>query len=131
MFSPLHTKEFWDKLEPLEGSQKYLKQLKSDGHHVYLLTSAHPNTIPYKFAFLNKYFSFIPFRDVIITAHKQMVKGDVLIDDAPHNLEGGDYQGLLMNSPHNLSYDESVYGFIRVNNWGEIYETINRIAGKE
>ncbi len=131
VFSPLHTRELWESLEPLKDSQKYLKQLKDDGHKVYLLTSAHPDTIPLKIKFVQKYFPFISFKEIIIASKKQMVKGDVLIDDAPHNLEGGEYMGILVDSSHNKSYDESKYGFIRVKNWVEIYEAVCDIARKE
>lgn len=131
VFSPLHTAELWESLEPLKGSQKYLKMLIKDGHKVFLLTSAHPDTIPLKFKFLQKHFPFIPFRDVIISSHKQMVIGDVLIDDAPHNLKNGCYQGILVDSPHNKSFDESAYGFYRAKNWAEIYEIVHNIAERK
>ena len=131
VFSPLHTKELWESMVPLENSQKLLKQLKADGHRVYLLTSAHPDTIPYKYSFLQKYFPFIPFKDIIIASHKQMVMGDVLIDDAPHNLEGGQYRGILVDASHNKNYDEKAHGFIRVKNWEEIYNAVCIIAGEE
>ena len=127
VFSPLHTADFWDKLVPIEGSQYYLEKLIEDGHKVLLLTAAHPDTVRYKMKFLSKYFPFISFSDVIITSHKQLVKGDVLIDDAPHNLEGGEYKGILMDAPHNRYYDAENSGFIRVHNWKEIYDTILKL----
>lgn len=130
VFSPLHTAELWESLEPLEGSQKYLKMLIKDGHKVFLLTSAHPDTIPLKFKFLQKYFSFIPFRDVIISSHKQMVIGNVLIDDAPHNLVGGDYEKILVSAPYNRNFDTKGNWMYRADNWEEIYSIIQEISNK-
>ncbi len=127
VYSPLHTKELWDSLVPLQDSQKYIKKLKEDGHNVILVTSAHPDTIPYKISFLKKYFPEIPFKDIIITSHKQMVIGDVLIDDAPHNLEGGNYLGLLFSYPHNKEYNTVGKNIKRVNNWKEIYNIIKNL----
>ena len=51
-----------------------------------------------------------------------------MIDDAPHNLEGGEYLGLLMYSPHNRGYNAEEQGFIRVDNWEQIYNTIKSIV---
>lgn len=112
----------------LENSQKITKSLKEDGHKVLIVTSDHPDTIPFKYNFLKKYFPFIPFKDVIITSHKQMVKGDILIDDAPHNLENGEYLGILIDAPHNKNYDASSQPIVRVHNWDEIYNIINKLG---
>ncbi|MBR1531299.1 MAG: hypothetical protein IJ643_04475, partial [Eubacterium sp.] len=54
VFSPLHTPELWASLEPLPSSQFYLKKLIEDGHRVVIVTSAHPDTIPYKWKFIEK-----------------------------------------------------------------------------
>lgn len=80
---------------------------------------------------LFKYFPFISWNDVIIIAHKQLIKGDVLVDDGVHNLEGGDYAKILVDSPHNRGYDAEANGMIRLNNWDDIYHAICDIANKE
>lgn len=131
VFSPLHDKKFWESIEPIDGAPEYLKKLIDDGHQVVLVTSSHPDTIQYKYRFIVKYFPYISFKDIIFTSKKQMVRGDVMIDDAPHNLEGGGYIGLLMYSPHNREYEAEEHGFIRVSNWEQIYKVINDIARKE
>jgi 5'-nucleotidase len=130
VFSPLHKRQTWDYLEPIPGSQDMIKRLINEGHEIILVTASHPQTVLYKFNFLDKYFPFIPFQDVIVTSRKQMVRGDVLIDDAPHNLESGEYKGILMDMPYNRNYDEKAKGFIRVHNWNEIYEAINKITAE-
>ena len=68
--------------------------------------------------------------DVIITANKQMIKGDVLIDDGVHNHIGGGYEKLLMDAPHNRGIDAEGNGMVRVKNWAEIYREIRRIAAQ-
>lgn len=131
VFSPLHDESFWERLEPIGGASEYLKKLIDDGHQVVLVTSSHPDTIIYKYSFINRYFPFISFKDIIFTSKKQMVRGDVMIDDAPHNLEGGRYIGLLMDSPHNRNYDATAHGFIRVDSWEQIYKAVDTIAREE
>ena len=131
VFSPLHDPKFWESLTPLDGAQEYMQRLIKDGHKLFVVTSCHPDTIKFKHKFLAKYFPFIPFKDVIITSHKQMIKGDVLIDDAPHNFDcsdsAGNQIGLLMGAPHNRDFNALGFGLIRVESWKEIYEAINRI----
>lgn len=128
IFSPLHTKELWESLTPIPGAEEYLEKLVHDGHKVILLTSAHPDTVSYKYKFINKYFPYISFNDIIFASRKQMVKGDILIDDAPHNLIGGDYIKILMTAPHNTSFSAYNHNIMRVNTWEEIYELIGYIS---
>ena len=128
VFSPLHDKRFWESLEPIDGAPEYLKKLIDDGYQVLLVTSSHPDTIQYKYRFIVKYFPYISFKDIIFASKKQMIRGDVMIDDAPHNLEGGEYLGLLMYSPHNRGYNAEEQGFIPVDNWEQIYNTIKNIV---
>ena len=68
------------------------------------------------------------WNDVIITAHKQLIKGDVLIDDGIHNLEGGDYFKILMTAPHNRYYDADKNGMYRVSSWSDAYSVIQALA---
>lgn len=131
VFSPLHKREFWRSLLPMDGAIQILYQLIQDGHEIFIVTSSHPDTVSYKIEFLKKYFDFIPYKNVIITSNKQMVKGDVLIDDAPHNLVGGDYQGILFSAPHNKSFNEKEDGFIRVDDWAGVYNAVNSIAKED
>ena len=74
-------------------------------------------------------FPFISWDQVIITSRKQLIKGDVLIDDGIHNLEGGDYIKILMTAPHNRDYDAEGNGMIRVHNWKQIKEVIDQLSG--
>ena len=74
---------------------------------------------------LFRYFPFISPRQVIITGRKQMIRGDVLIDDGIHNLEGGEYKKILFTKPYNRAYDAETNGMVRVHNWDEIVAVID------
>ena len=80
---------------------------------------------------LLKYFPFLTWHQVIITSKKQLIRGDVLIDDGVHNLEGGPYVKILMTAPHNRNYDAEANGMIRVSDWGEIETVISRLADSQ
>ena len=71
------------------------------------------------------YFPFLSWNQVIITGRKQMIRGDVLIDDGIHNLEGGNYRKILFTAPHNRFYDAEANGMIRVHTWEEVVRIID------
>ena len=123
---------FWRTVQPVPGAAETLRRLQEKGHDVYVVTAAQYETLNEKMeGLLFKYFPFIPWEKVIVTLNKKMIRGDVMIDDGVHNLEGGDYIKLLMTAPHNITYDAAAHGMIRVNNWAEIEETIGRLANAD
>lgn len=121
----------WDRVKPMPGADCAMRKLLGDGHEIYIVTSTLYPTLKAKMdRVLFRYFPYIPWEHVIITSHKQMVKGDVLVDDNPRNLEGGDYRKILFTAHHNKTFDEKTIGAIRVNNWEEAYGEICKIAEK-
>ena len=72
-------------------------------------------------------FPFLSWNQLIITSRKQMIRGDVLIDDGVHNHLGGDYKKILVTAGHNRSYDAEANGMIRVRNWTEILDVIEKL----
>lgn len=125
IYAPLHNSNFWSKIHPLPGSVEYVKRLIDDGHNVYIVTTSHYTDIKNKIEnVLAKHFPFISWKNVIITSRKQLINGDILIDDGVHNLEGGKYIKFLMDASHNRSYDAEKNGMLRVYDWKEIYKII-------
>lgn len=129
VYAPLFDKALWERLTPLPGAVEKVHQLIKDGHKVVIVTASHQDTVSLKLnSVLFKYFPFFTHNDVIVTSQKQLVQGDVLVDDAPHNLCGGTYQGILMNAYHNADYDAESNGLIRAKDWDDVYNIINKIA---
>ena len=118
--------ELYDHLEPYEGAVKYVKKLIDDGHTVYVVTTSPYQAIKAKIEkVILKHFTYLSWKDIIVTSNKKMIKGDVLVDDGVHNLLGGEYRKILMTAPYNRSFNAEENGMIRVNNWVEIYESIS------
>lgn len=129
VFEPLHTDDFWESVEAIKDAPRYVKQLIDDGYDVYVCTASFVDTIKSKFkCVLGRYFPFIPWNKVIITKNKQLIKGDILIDDGIHNLKGGAYKKILMSAPHNRGYDAESNGMTRVNTWAEAYDAVRACA---
>ena len=128
-FAPLYIDSFWDTVKPMPWASEILSRLRADGHEIYIVTSSACRTIPAKMErVLFQYFPFINWDHVIIAQKKQMIFGDVLIDDAPHNLEGFDGLKILMTAPHNRSCDAKKKGMFRVDNWHTIYDLVTQYA---
>ena len=67
------------------------------------------------------------FKRVIICHHKDFLKGDILIDDGPHNMQGGEYRKILFSANHNLDFDEASVNAVRVTGWDEVLEAVEKI----
>lgn len=155
VYEPLLLDEFWLRVTPKPDAQDYLQTLADDGHEIYITTSSNYKTIPVKMEqVLFKYFPWLDWDHVIIASRKQMIRGDVMVDDGPHNLEGGKYYKILMDAPHNRDYippDNTLFPFhieeakngarfrplidatkinnmIRARNWQEVYAVITHLA---
>ena len=116
---------FWKTVEPIEGAADALRRFIAAGHEVYIVTATPFETVLEKMRdLLFRYFPFLSWEQVIIACRKQLIRGDVLIDDGVHNLEGGQYRKILMTAPHNLAYDAEANGMIRVRNWKEVEQVI-------
>lgn len=129
VFAPLYSEDFWRTVKPIDGAADALQQLIDDGHTLYVVTSSFHENLSVKMTdVLFRYFPFFKWDDVIITSHKQLVKGDVLVDDGVHNLEDGEYFKVLMDAPHNRSYDAESAGMHRVMDWEQAYDIITQYA---
>jgi len=127
VYRPLLCGEIWEKIRPLPDSQDVINKLWCEGYNIYVVTASDYRSIKRKAERLFELFPVIDWEHVIIADNKQMLEGDVLIDDAPHNLIGGRYQKILMDAPHNRKISAQTFGMIRVRNWKEIYSVVHML----
>lgn len=132
LYAPLSTEEFWDKVEPVEEAAYYIQKLIDEGNKIYLCTASNSKEIHMKYEkIIKKYYPMFTWQDVIVTSKKQMIKGDFLIDDGIHNLEGGEYIGILFTAPHNDHYACNYPNIVRANNWKEVYWFVNHLRKED
>lgn len=125
VFAPLNTKELWEKVRPIDLAVGSVKTL-FDTYNCYICTSSKPYSFYLKYEYaMKRLFPFVPYDRVICAKNKQLVKADVRIDDALHNLCGTDF-GILFTAPHNSSIrdDELPPNVVRANNWVEVLKII-------
>ena len=122
---------FWYSVEPLPGAAEALRHFLDEGHEIFIVTATDYVSIREKMeGLLFRYFPFLNWNQVIVTSRKQMIRGDVLIDDGIHNLEGGAYEKILFTAPHNRDYDAQAHGMIRVHSWAETVAVIDRMQSE-
>ena len=128
VFAPLGDEEFWKRTKPLPYAQEGVSELIRRGHELFVVTSSHYGTIDAKMrCVMRRLFPQFTAENLILSRRKQMIRGDVLIDDNPANLTGGRYEKILMDAPYNRSVDDERLGFRRVRNWKEILAEIGKI----
>ncbi len=126
IYGVIYEPGFWSGVEPMPGAAEALKHFMEEGHQVFIVTATEIEHVEEKMkGLLFRYFPFLSWDQVIITSRKQMIRGDVLIDDGIHNLEGGDYKKILFTAAHNRNYDAEANGMIRVRNWDEVVKIID------
>ena len=130
ILQPLYSEDIWRSVKPKKNAPEILQRLITEGHDVYLVTNSHYKSLEAKIDnMLSIYFPFIDLRHLIVTAHKQMIKCDVMIDDYYGNLQGGDYIKFLFNTNYNKDFDETEESnMYRVSDWDQIYQLLGNIS---
>lgn len=124
VYGVLQEDDMWANLTPTPGAQEYMKRLHDEGHELYIVTATDFRTCRVKIERILELFPFLDAEHIIIAHNKQMVTGDVLIDDGPHNLVNGPYFRILFDQPHNRGIDEKKYGMYRAVGWDQAYRLI-------
>lgn len=118
---------FWLNLEPIHGCQESLLRLHQQGHELVVVTAT-PEESERAFwekgAWVDKYLPFIGRRNFVSTWRKDLVRGDLLLDDGPHNLSA--FPGLTCAM--DASYNREVESDYRVYSWSDFEEVICEIT---
>ncbi len=104
------------RLKPLPHAIEVLERLVKQ-FEVLIVTSSRTYAYTEKELWVEKHLPFIGKKNLIFSHRKEMIRGDLLFDDAPHNLTAFKDSGRLavaMNYRYNQEIDVP-----RVNNWLE------------
>lgn len=114
---------FWHQLRPLPGAVEGLKRLQDAGHDV-VIVSATPRDATLagkeKLEWVHEHLPFIPHKNIILAARKELIMGDVLFDDGPHNAKARPDSTCVMDAP----YNQGVEGKWRVRTWTEFEKLV-------
>lgn len=118
---------FMRSLDPLPGAIEGIKRLVKEGHDVAFVSngtncvsSGHEKREWLKYHF-GKLWKYPP---LVLTYHKYLVRGDVIIDDLPRNLENlhPDTKGLLWHTTYNI--DPANDKYTRIYSWDHLFQWI-------
>lgn len=132
VYKPLHDPNMWKSVTPKKDAQIYLKRLIDDGYSVYLCTSTNYDvTTPKMTYILNRYFPYIDWKKLITAHDKFMVRGDIIIDDGPHNFDSSRRLCILYDTPHNQEFDDCASSnTVRAHGWEDVYNIVGRYYDK-
>lgn len=117
LYSILKEPGFFRHLEPKEGCVEGIKTLLEHDFDIVFLTASPPHAYQEKYEWLEEHLPFVPKPNLVLTHRKDLVHGDFLVDDGPHN---------LLDSPAKIkiafdhAYNRSLTQFPRVKNWNEL-----------
>ena len=128
ILEPLSNEKFWSTVQPKPDAQYYLNKLVEEHQEIYICTASHYDTVGYKMkAIIEKFFPAIDWKHIIVASTKQMLICDVMVDDGPHNLIGGNYHRLLFDANHNQTFNADQHGMFRVTNWEQVYQFLKHL----
>ena len=107
----------------IKDSQEGLNYLNNK-YKVLIVSSAteFPNSLKEKLDWLQQYFPFITWQQIILCGKKDSIKGDIMIDDHPKNLDFFNGRKILFTQPHNKLINHE--GYERVDAWAQILEML-------
>jgi len=76
---------FYRDLQPIPHAIEVLKRLTKE-YTIYIVTTSPKTALMDKVDWVEEHLPFISASQIIFTHHKEQIKGDLLFDDAPHNL---------------------------------------------
>lgn len=132
IYAPIRKSTFWlTEVSVRKDAITYLNKLIKLGHDVYIVTSSDLSMIRLKYlALIEPYFP-IDENHIIVTHRKDLIRGDILIDDCLDNVMNFKGQAILVTAPHNKTVHIDDMGLKRADNWKEIYKYITEEWGME
>ncbi len=114
---------FYRDLQPLPHAIEVLKRLALE-YTIFIVTTSPKNALIDKVEWVEEHLPFIGSSQIIFTHHKAQVKGDLLFDDAPHNLISFQKSGgiaVAMDYPYNQKVNCN-----RVSDWLEFESSLKK-----
>lgn len=113
----LFEKGFFADLQVIPGSQEGIRELM-EYYDVFIVTAAQEfrTSLEDKYDWLQRHFSFIPWKNFVFCGDKSIIQADYMLDDHAFNLRTFQGKGLLYTAPHNIHET----AFTRLNNWEEV-----------
>lgn len=132
LYEPLLIKQFWkNRVKVFPEAVHVIYDLYKEHNDIYFITATHYANVEVKAQMVKYYFPFIPIENLIICYDKNMIKGDIIIDDNFDNIKDRNL-AILYTSYHNRFIDTSnLSNVFRMDDWYNIYNFINSKSVQE
>ncbi len=117
---------FFVNLKPYREALKIIAQFHIEGkHEIFIATD--PMGMDFiaseKLIWLHEHLPFLLPKNVFLGHRKDLLKGDLIFDDAPHHINGFDGIKVIMDKP----YNQDVVADYRVQDWKEFYKLVRKL----
>lgn len=117
--------EFYKNQPLYEGAQEFIREIQKRGHDIVILTAVYPEFASIRAAKIIEEFPEIKKENIILSSRKDLVNVDILIDDAPHNINDTPAKyPILFRRPWNYK----MTGLISVSSYDEILYFIDKVS---
>lgn len=119
----VRSRDFFRKAPVMPGSIEGLRYLNSK-YKVLVVSAAmeFPDSLIEKHDWLLEFFPFISWKQIVFCGDKAAVRGDIMIDDHPKNLNYFPGKKILFTQPHNILLSNDSWE--RVDNWKQLLEIL-------
>ena len=126
IYSYLNEINLYSDVMPVEGALNGITKLRALGNKIIFVTA---KSHPFKLHRLKQLRMFDERMDgYAVAANKNLIDGDVLIDDNPANVIGFPREAILFSRPHNTGIHMASLNKFRANGWINVIDLIDEIA---
>lgn len=120
----VHERGFFRTAPVLKGAVEAMELLNKT-HEVFIVSAAmeFPNSLEEKYYWLQEHFPFIHWKQMVLCGSKNVIQGDIMIDDHFKNLDHFRGRTLLFTQPHNVKH--TTHNHERIYNWNEILDKLS------
>lgn len=113
------TPGFFRSVPVMKGSVEGLKKLNFLFDVVVIsMATEFPQSLTDKQLWMYDHFPFITWKQLVFCGNKSLIKGDIMIDDHPKNLDNFNGETIIFTQPHNIFLNNTRHK--RVSSWQEI-----------
>jgi len=119
----VHRPGFFQTAPLIPGCVEGLQYL-NDKYNLLIVSSAteFPNSPTEKLKWMHQHFPFINWKQIVLCGRKDVIKGDIMLDDHPKNLNYFEGRKIIFTQPHNIYIENPSYE--RANNWEEVMDIL-------
>ncbi len=131
LYGPAHRGELVQSMTAPDDAVLHTKMWHDNGHELYVATSTSAENAEAKIQWLFKHYTWFDRDRFIMCHHKNLIFGDILVDDAPHNLKDMKWRGanqncvcVCMDKPWNRCTENE---FVRAKSFADINAVVQQL----